>query len=44
MGVVFALFYLRTRRAAAADHRAHPVDVVAYLGYTLLRDKVPFLR
>jgi len=44
MGVVFALFYLRTRRLLPLIIAHTLLDVVAYLGYTLLHDKVAFLR
>jgi uncharacterized protein len=44
MGVVFALFYLRTRRLLPLIIAHTLLDVVAYLGYTLWGDKIPFLR
>jgi uncharacterized protein len=43
MGVVFALFFLRTRRVLPLIIAHTILDVVAYLGYTLLRDRLPFL-
>lgn len=43
MGVVFALFFLRTRRVIPLIIAHTILDVVAYLGYTLLRDRVWFL-
>jgi len=43
MGVVFALFFLRTRRVVPLIIAHTGLDVVAYLGYTLLRDRVSFL-
>ena len=43
MGVVFALFYLRTRRVLPLVIAHLILDVVAYLGYTYLRDRVGFL-
>jgi membrane protease YdiL (CAAX protease family) len=44
MGVVFALFYLRTRRLLPLIIAHTLLDVVAYIGYTLWSDKLPFLR
>jgi len=43
MGAVFALFFLRTRRVVPLIIAHTVLDVVAYLGYTLLRDRVSFL-
>jgi membrane protease YdiL (CAAX protease family) len=43
MGVVFALFFLRTKRVLPLIIAHTILDVVAYLGYTLLRDRLPFL-
>jgi membrane protease YdiL (CAAX protease family) len=43
MGVVFALFFLRTRRVVPLIVAHTVLDVVAYLGYTILRDRVSFL-
>lgn len=43
MGVIFALFFLRTKRVLPLIIAHTILDVVAYLGYTLLRDRLPFL-
>lgn len=43
MGVVFALFFLRIKRVLPLIIAHTILDVVAYLGYTLLRDRLPFL-
>lgn len=43
MGVVFALFFLRTRRVLPLVIAHTLLDVVAYLGYTLLRGMFPQL-
>ena len=43
MGVVFALLFLRTRRVGPLIVAHTLLDVVAYLGYTWLRDRVGFL-
>jgi uncharacterized protein len=43
MGVVFALFFLRTKRVLPLIIAHTILDVVAYLGYTLLRDRLSFL-
>ena len=44
MGVVFALFFLRTKRLWPLIVAHTVLDVVAYVGYTLLRDRVGWLR
>jgi len=43
MGVVFALFFLRTRRLWPLILAHTLLDVVAFLGYTVLRDHVSWL-
>jgi membrane protease YdiL (CAAX protease family) len=43
MGVIFALFFLRTRRLWPLILAHTLLDVVAFLGYTLLRDRLPWL-
>ena len=43
MGVVFALVFLRTRRVGPLVLAHTLLDVVAYLGYTYLHDRVGFL-
>jgi membrane protease YdiL (CAAX protease family) len=43
MGVVFALFFLRTRRVLPLIIAHTVLDVVAFVGYTLLHDKLSFL-
>jgi membrane protease YdiL (CAAX protease family) len=43
MGAVFALFYLRTRRVLPLVVAHTLLDVVAFVGYTLIRDHVSWL-
>ncbi len=43
MGAVFALFFLRTRRLAPLVIAHTLLDVVSFVGYTLLRGHVSFL-
>jgi uncharacterized protein len=43
MGVVFSLFFVRTRRLLPLVIAHTLVDVVAFVGYTLLYDKVSWL-
>lgn len=43
MGVIFALFFLRTRRLWPLIIAHTLLDVVAFLGYTLLRDHISWL-
>ena len=43
MGVVFALFFLRYKRVLPLVIAHTLLDVVAFVGYTLLRDRVGFL-
>jgi membrane protease YdiL (CAAX protease family) len=43
MGVVFALFFLRTKRIGPLIIAHTILDVVAFVGYTLLKDHLPFL-
>lgn len=43
MGAVFALFFLRTKRVLPLVVAHTVLDVAAFLGYTLLRDRVSFL-
>jgi uncharacterized protein len=43
MGVVFALFFLRTRRVGPLVIAHTLLDIVAYLGYAWLHDRVAFL-
>jgi membrane protease YdiL (CAAX protease family) len=43
MGVIFALFFLRTRRLWPLILAHTLLDVVAFLGYTWLRDHVSWL-
>ena len=44
MGVVFALFFLRTRRLAPLIIAHTILDVVSFVGYALLKGHLPFLR
>jgi membrane protease YdiL (CAAX protease family) len=44
MGVVFALFFLRTRRLLPLIVAHTILDVVSFVGYALLHDRLPFLR
>jgi membrane protease YdiL (CAAX protease family) len=43
MGVIFAFFYLRTRRVLPLVIAHTLLDVVAFIGYTLLKDHVSWL-
>lgn len=43
MGVIFALFFLRTRRVMPLVIAHTLLDIVAFVGYTLLQDKVGWL-
>jgi len=43
MGVIFGLFFLRFKRVMPLIIAHTILDVVSYVGYTLLRDKVSFL-
>ncbi|NJC69119.1 CPBP family intramembrane metalloprotease [Planosporangium thailandense] len=44
MGVVFALFFRRTRRVAPLIVAHTILDVVSFVGYALLGNRLPFLR
>jgi membrane protease YdiL (CAAX protease family) len=44
MGVVFGLFFLRTRRVLPLVVAHTLLDAVSFVGYALLRDRLPFLR
>ncbi|MBB5871149.1 membrane protease YdiL (CAAX protease family) [Allocatelliglobosispora scoriae] len=44
MGVIFALVFLRTRRVGPLIVAHTLLDVVAFVGYAILRDVLPFLR
>jgi membrane protease YdiL (CAAX protease family) len=43
MGVVFALFFMRTRRVMPLIIAHTLLDVTAFVGYTLLHDHVSWL-
>jgi membrane protease YdiL (CAAX protease family) len=43
MGIVFALFFLRTKRVLPLIVAHALLDIVAFVGYILLRDRVDFL-
>jgi membrane protease YdiL (CAAX protease family) len=43
MGVVFALFFVRTRRLAPLVIAHAVLDIVSFVGYALLRGRVGFL-
>jgi membrane protease YdiL (CAAX protease family) len=43
MGVIFALFFLRTRRVLPLIVAHTLLDVVAFVGYTLLKDRISWL-
>jgi len=43
MGVIFALFFLRTRRVLPLIIAHTLLDVVAFVGYTLLHDRISWL-
>jgi membrane protease YdiL (CAAX protease family) len=44
MGVVFGLFFLRTRRVAPLIVALAILDVVSFVGYDLFAGKLPFLK
>jgi membrane protease YdiL (CAAX protease family) len=44
MGVIFALFFLRTRRIAPLIVAHSILDIVSFVGYALLASRLPFLR
>jgi membrane protease YdiL (CAAX protease family) len=44
MGVVFALFFLRTRRIAPLIVAHTILDVVSFVGYALFANRLPFLH
>jgi hypothetical protein len=44
MGVVFAGFFLRTRRVLPLVVAHALLDIAAFVGYALLRDRLSFLR
>lgn len=44
MGVVFALFFLRTRRIAPLIVAHSILDIVSFVGYALLASRLSFLR
>ena len=44
MGVVFALFFLRTRRVLPLVVAHTILDIVSFVGYTLLKDRLEWLR
>jgi membrane protease YdiL (CAAX protease family) len=44
MGVVFALFFVRTRRLAPLIIAHTILDVVSFVGYALLKNHLPFLK
>jgi len=44
MGVVFAVFFLRTRRLWPLVVAHTILDVVSFVGYALLADRLPFLH
>lgn len=44
MGVIFGYFYTRTRRVLPLAIAHTILDVVSFVGYTLLKDKLGFLR
>jgi hypothetical protein len=43
MGVIFALFFLRTRRVMPLVVAHTLLDIVAFVGYALLHDRVDWL-
>lgn len=43
MGLVFALFFLRTRRVVPLVIAHALLDIVAYVGYVMLKDRLGFL-
>jgi membrane protease YdiL (CAAX protease family) len=44
MGVVFGFFFVRTKRVLPLVIAHTLLDVVAFVGYTLLRNRLGFLR
>ncbi|GAA1807810.1 CPBP family intramembrane metalloprotease [Planosporangium flavigriseum] len=44
MGVVFALFFLRTRRVAPLIVAHTILDIVSFVGYALFANRLPFLH
>jgi len=44
MGLIFGYFYQRTRRVLPLIVAHTILDVVSFVGYTLLRNKLSFLR
>jgi membrane protease YdiL (CAAX protease family) len=44
MGVVFAVFFLRTRRVMPLVVAHSVLDIVSFVGYALFKDKLGFLR
>jgi membrane protease YdiL (CAAX protease family) len=44
MGVVFALFFLRTKRVMPLVVAHTVLDIVSFVGYALLKDRLGFLR
>lgn len=44
MGAIFSVFFLRTRRVLPLVIAHALIDVVAFVGYTLLGDRLDFLR
>jgi membrane protease YdiL (CAAX protease family) len=44
MGLIFGYFYQRTRRVLPLVIAHTILDVVSFVGYALLKDKLSFLR
>ena len=44
LGLIFGFFYQRTRRVVPLIVAHTILDVVSFVGYTLFRDKLSFLR
>jgi membrane protease YdiL (CAAX protease family) len=44
MGVIFSVFFVRTRRILPLVIAHTIVDIISFVGYALLRDRLTFLR
>lgn len=44
MGLIFGLFYLRFRRVLPLIIAHAAINIVSFVGYALLKDRLPFLR
>jgi membrane protease YdiL (CAAX protease family) len=44
MGIVFAGWFLRTRRVGPLIVAHSLLDIIAFVGYALFKDRIPFLH